>query len=192
MADAEQVDPSAPVEGLGALPEALAAEIRESQSIIRAALADAASALAVRGIALELLAGSAILADIDLGDGMRRRAVSASILVPFAKVDEAVRAFRAAGFDLGQPVEESEIIRAAGRRRVIYSLIEPEGEPAVASLRLPRAHPASAEAFVERTALVRATITRQIAATLSRVRRRRSEYEDVSESEEFRIVPYEP
>lgn len=190
------MDPTPPddalPEGLAALPETLAAEIRESQTIIRGALGVAHAALGGRGIRLELLAGSAILADIDLGDGMRRRAVSASLLVPFAQVDDAVRAFRAAGFDLGEPILDSEIIRAAGRRRVIYSLIEPDHEPSVASLRLPTAHPASEEAFAQRSALVRATVARQVAAVLSRVRRRRSEYEDVSESEEFRIVPYEP
>ena len=89
------------------------ARVREAQSAIRRSLDAAESILRDESIPLQLVTGSAVLADFDLGDGIRRRAVSASILVAFGSVDQAIRAFRRAGFNLGQPIDELEIIRGA-------------------------------------------------------------------------------
>lgn len=141
-----------------------------------------------------------MLADFDLGDGIRRRAVSASVLVPADSVDTAVRAFRRAGFSIGQPVDELDIIRASRGRRVLYSLIEPDRDPPVASLRLPTAHPGSEEGRRQRSNFMRAMMGKQVAATLSIVRRGTDEGDGTEaelgqefvESDEFRIVPYFP
>jgi hypothetical protein len=171
------------------------ARIREAQGAIRRSLDAATAILATESIPLSIVTGSAILADFDLGDGVRRRAVSASILVPFADVERAVRAFRRADFNLGQPIDELEIIRASGGRRVLYSLIEPDTDPPVASLRLPTAHPGSEEGRRQRGAFMRAIMGKQVAATLSIVRRGEDDDDNgqsFAESEEFRIVPYAP
>jgi len=168
------------------------ARVREAQSAIRRSLDAAESILRDEAIALQLVTGSAVLADFDLGDGVRRRAVSASILVRFDAVDRTIRAFRRAGFSLGQPVDELEIIRGARGRRVLYSLIEPDREPPVESLRLPTAHPGSPEGRRQRAAFMRAIMGKQVVATLSRVRRGLDEDQEIAESDEFRIVPYSP
>jgi len=81
---------------------------------------------------------------------------------------------------------------------VLYSLIEPDREPPVPSMRLPTAHPGSEEGRRQRAAFMRAIMGKQIVATLSRVRRAVDRGEDggqdsgqeVAESDEFRIVPY--
>lgn len=178
------------------------ARVREAQAAIRRALTRAESVVSEVGLPLFIVTGSAVLADFDLGDGVRRRAVSASILVPFDSVDAVVRAFRRRGFGHGPPIHELDIIRSARGRRVLYSLIEPEREPPVASLRLPTAHPGSEEGRRQRAAFTRALMGKQIAATLSIVRHgyegvgaggNASEADDgveFAESDEFRIVPY--
>lgn len=168
------------------------ARIREAQDAIRRSLDRAEGVLRAVDLPLSIVTGSAVLADFDLGDGIRRRAVSASVLVPFDRVDAAVRAFRRAGFDLGQPIDELAIIRAARGRRVLYSLIEPDRDPPVPSLRLPRAHPGSAEGKRERANFMRAIMGKQIAATLSVVRRGVDGGQEFADSDEFRIVPYRP
>lgn len=186
----------------GAADPLILARVREAQAAIRRSLDAAESVLAQAELPLLIVTGSAVLADFDLGDGVRRRAVSASILVHFDAVDSAIRAFRRAGFSLGQPIDELEIIRGARGRRVLYSLIEPDREPPVPSMRLPTAHPGSEEGRRQRAAFMRAIMGKQIAATLSRVRRgvgvgqgvdQQDGQEDgleVAESDEFRIVPY--
>jgi len=186
----------------GAADPLILARVREAQAAIRRSLDAAESVLAQAELPLLIVTGSAVLADFDLGDGVRRRAVSASILVHFDAVDSAIRAFRRAGFSLGQPIDELEIIRGARGRRVLYSLIEPDREPPVPSMRLPTAHPGSEEGRRQRAAFMRAIMGKQIVATLSRVRRgvgvgqgvdQQDGQEDgleVAESDEFRIVPY--
>ena len=111
-----------------------------------------------------------------------------------------MRAFRRAGFSIGQPVDELDIIRASRGRRVLYSLIEPDRDPPVASLRLPTAHPGSEEGRRQRANFMRAMMGKQVAATLSIVRRgtdggdgTEAEFgQEFVESDEFRIVPYFP
>ena len=184
----------------GAADPIIRARIREAQTAIRRSLDRAAAILKGVDLELAIVTGSAVLADFDLGDGIRRRAVSASVLVPAASVDHAIRAFRRAGFSIGQPVDELEIIRASRGRRVLYSLIEPDRDPPVASLRLPTAHPGSEEGRRQRANFMRAMVGKQVAATLSIVRRG-VDGEDQDgpalgqefvESDEFRIVPYFP
>lgn len=178
----------------GAADPLILARVREAQAAIRRSLDAAEKVLADADLPLLIVTGSAVLADFDLGDGIRRRAVSASILVQFDAVDQAVRAFRRAGFSLGQPIDELEIIRGARGRRVLYSLIEPDREPPVESLRLPTAHPGSEEGKRQRGAFMRAIMGKQIAATVSRIRRETGDTaagdQEVAESDEFRIVPY--
>lgn len=166
------------------------ARVREAQAAIRRTLDRAESILGEAGLPLFIVTGSAVLADFDLGDGIRRRAVSASVLVPFESVDTAVRVFRRRGFSLGQPVDELAIIRGARGRRVLYSLIEPDREPPVPSLRLPTAHPGSDEGRRQRAAFTRALIGKQVAATLSLVRNGFEGEIEFADSDEFRIVPY--
>jgi hypothetical protein len=173
-----------------AIDPVILARVREAQSAIRRSLGVAERVLGSEGLPLSIVVGSAVLADFDLGDGVRRRAVSASVLVPFAAVDRAVRAFRRAGFNLGQPIDELEIIRGASGRRVLYSLIEPDREAPVASLRLPTAHPGSDEGRRQRTAFMQAIMAKQIAATLSRIVRGHDGDMDFADSDEFRVVPY--
>ena len=168
----------------------IVARVREAQAAIRRSLDAAEAILHAVELPLFIVTGSAVLADFDLGDGVRRRAVSASILVPFGSVDAAVRAFRRAGFVLGQPIDELEIIRGARGRRVLYSLIEPEREPPVESLRLPTAHPGTPEGRRQRGAFMRALMGKQVAATLSIVRRGFDGEQEIAESDEYRIVPY--
>jgi hypothetical protein len=183
----------------GAVDPVILARVREAQSAIRRSLSVAEELLRDEGLPLSIVAGSAVLADFDLGDGVRRRAVSASILVPYPVVDRVIRRFRRGGFSLGQPIDELEIIRGASGRRVLYSLIEPDHDAPVASLRLPTAHPGSEEGRRQRTAFMRAIMGKQVVATLSRVRRAIEQpdgangrgYEvEVAESDEFRVVPY--
>ncbi|MFM2164436.1 MAG: hypothetical protein RL325_873 [Planctomycetota bacterium] len=182
----------------GAADPLILARVREAQAAIRRSLDAAEKVLAEAELPLLIVTGSAVLADFDLGDGIRRRAVSASILVHFDAVDRAIRAFRRAGFSLGQPIDELEIIRGARGRRVLYSLIEPDREPPVESLRLPTAHPGSEEGRRQRGAFMRAIMGKQIAATVSRIRRATDGEvsgedggdQEVAESDEFRIVPY--
>jgi len=191
------MEPPAPDSTQQADPIILA-RVREAQAAIRRALDRAESIMGEAGLPLYIVTGSAVLADFDLGDGVRRRAVSASVLVPFGSVEDAVRAFRRAGFSLGQPFDELEIIRGARGRRVLYSLIEPDREPPVESLRLPTAHPGSEEGRRQRGAFMRAIMGKQIAATVSRIRRATDGEvsgedggdQEVAESDEFRIVPY--
>jgi hypothetical protein len=170
------------------------ARIREAQTAIRRSLDVAEGVLGSQSLPLYIVTGSAVLADFDLGDGIRRRAVSASILVPFSRVEDVVRAFRRAGFSVGQPIDEQAIIRASSGRRVLYSLIEPEREPPVESLRLPTAHPGSAEGRRQRANFMRAIAGKQVAATLSILRRGFDggdpNGQEIAESDEFRIVPY--
>jgi len=73
---------------------------------------------------------------------------------------------------------------------VLYSLIEPDRDPPVESLRLPTAHPGSEEGRRQRGAFMRAIMGKQVAATVSRIRRAMDEDQEVAESDEFRIVPY--
>ena len=176
------------------------ARIREAQEAIRRSLDRAAAIVKSVELELAIVTGSAVLADFDLGDGIRRRAVSASVLVPSDSVDAAIRAFRKAGYSIGQPIDELDIIRASRGRRVLYSLIEPDRDPPVASLRLPTAHPGSEEGRRQRANFMRAMMGKQVAATLSIVRRG-TDSDDGSagqsgqefvESDEFRIVPYFP
>jgi hypothetical protein len=187
----------------GAADPIILARVREAQAAIRRSLSVAEELLRDEGLPLSIVAGSAVLADFDLGDGIRRRAVSASILVPEAAVDRVIRAFRRGGFSLGQPIDELEIIRGSSGRRVLYSLIEPDHNAPVASLRLPTAHPGSDEGKRQRAAFMRAIMGKRVAATLSRVRRgiertdnvihrgHEVEFEvEVAESDEFRVVPY--
>jgi len=155
-----------PATAASAVDPIIRARIREAQEAIRRSLDRAAAILKSVELELAIVTGSAVLADFDLGDGIRRRAVSASVLVPFDSVDAAIRAFRKAGYSIGQPIDELDIIRASRGRRVLYSLIEPDRDPPIASLRLPTAHPGSEEG-----------------------RRQREEF---VESDEFRIVPYFP
>ena len=184
----------------GAADPIIRARIREAQSAIRRSLDRADSILKAVDLELAIVTGSAVLADFDLGDGIRRRAVSASVLVPADSVDTAVRAFRRAGFSIGQPVDELDIIRASRGRRVLYSLIEPDRDPPVASLRLPTAHPGSEEGRRQRSNFMRAMMGKQVAATLSIVRRGTDRGDGTEaelgqefvESDEFRIVPYYP
>lgn len=184
----------------GAADPIIRARIREAQSAIRRSLDRADAILKAVDVELAIVTGSAVLADFDLGDGIRRRAVSASVLVPADSVDTAVRAFRRAGFSIGQPVDELDIIRASRGRRVLYSLIEPDRDPPVASLRLPTAHPGSEEGRRQRSNFMRAMMGKQVAATLSIVRRgtdggdgTAAEFgQEFVESDEFRIVPYYP
>lgn len=183
------MEPPAPDSTQQADPIILA-RVREAQAAIRRALDRAESIMGEAGLPLYIVTGSAVLADFDLGDGVRRRAVSASVLVPFGSVEDAVRAFRRRGFSIGQPVDELAIIRGARGRRVLYSLIEPEREPPVASLRLPTAHPGTDEGRRQRAAFTRALIGKQIAATLSIVRNGFDGDIEFAESDEFRIVPY--
>lgn len=164
----------------------------ETQRLIRAALDEAARILSAESLPMHLVSGSAILADLDLGDGMRRRAISAALLVAQDDLPRLMRAFRRAGYDLGDPVDEAAIIRASGRKRVLYALVEGPDDSPVASLRRPTAHPGSDEGRRQREAFFRATLSLEFAATLSRVWRTRSEIEDVSESIEFKLVPYLP
>ena len=168
------------------------ARIREAQDAIRRSLDRAERVLGESGLSLSIVTGSAVLADFDLGDGIRRRAVSASVLVPFDSVDDAVRAFRRAGYSIGQPIDELEIIRGARGRRVLYSLIEPDRDPPVPALRLPRAHPGSDEGKRERANFMRAIMGKQVAATMSIIRRGFDGDQEFAESDEFRIVPYAP
>ncbi len=176
------------------------ARIREAQSAIRRSLDRAEAILRGAGLELSIVTGSAVLADFDLGDGIRRRAVSASVLVPSESVDTAIRAFRKAGFSIGQPIDELDIIRASRGRRVLYSLIEPDRDPPVPSLRLPTAHPGSDEGRRQRASFMRAMMGKQVAATLSIVRRGTDgeqvaageEGQEFVDSDEFRIVPYFP
>jgi hypothetical protein len=183
----------------GAVDPVILARVREAQAAIRRSLSVAEELLRDEGLPLSIVAGSAVLADFDLGDGVRRRAVSASILVPYPTVDRVIRRFRRGGFSLGQPVDELEIMRGASGRRVLYSLIEPDHDAPVASLRLPTAHPGSEEGRRQRAAFMRAIMGKQVVATLSRVRRAieppdcangRSYEVEVAESDEFRVVPY--
>jgi hypothetical protein len=185
---------SAPADSSGELPLDPIVHARgiETQRLIRAALDEASRVLAGIGLPLHLVSGSAILADLDLGDGMRRRAVSAALLVPEEDCARAVRAFRAAGYDLGQPIDDSEILRASGRRRVVYALIENKTESPVRSLRHPTAHPGSEEGRRQRLEFFRATMNIEFVAVLSRVWRTRNESEDISESIELKIAPYLP
>lgn len=181
----------------GSVDPIIRARIREAQAAIRGSLDRASAILRAVDLELAIVTGSAVLADFDLGDGIRRRAVSASVLVPSAAVDDAIRAFRRAGFSIGQPVDELEIVRASRGRRVLYSLIEPDRDPPVASLRLPTAHPGSDEGRRQRANFMRAMMGKQVAATLSMVRRGTdAEGESIGqefvESDEFRIVPYFP
>ena len=184
----------------GAADPIIRARIREAQSAIRRSLDRADAILKAVDVELAIVTGSAVLADFDLGDGIRRRAVSASVLVPADSVDTAVRAFRRAGFSIGQPVDELDIIRASRGRRVLYSLIEPDRDPPVASLRLPTAHPGSEEGRRQRSNFMRAMMGKQVAATLSIVRRGTDRGDGTEaelgqefvESDEFRIVPYYP
>jgi len=184
----------------GAADPIIRARIREAQSAIRRSLHRADAILKAVELELAIVTGSAVLADFDLGDGIRRRAVSASVLVPSDRVERAVRAFRRAGFSIGQPVDELDIIRASRGRRVLYSLIEPDRDPPVASLRLPTAHPGSEEGRRQRANFMRAMMGKQVAATLSIVRRgtdggdgTEAEFgQEFVESDEFRIVPYFP
>ncbi|MFM7053081.1 MAG: hypothetical protein ACKOYN_13270 [Planctomycetota bacterium] len=164
---------------------------REARAAIGRALGVARDALAAAELPLRVMTGSAILADIELADGVRRRAVRASLLVPFGRVDAAVRAFRGQGFGLGIDTDDAEIIRATGRQRLLYALVESDHDLPVPSLRLPTAHPASDEGRRQRIAFVRATLSHEVAAVVSRIRRIRSDTDDASESEEFRIVPFE-
>lgn len=170
------------------------ARVREAQSAIRRSLAEAERVLGSQSLPLHIVTGSAVLADFDLGDGIRRRAVSASILVPFSRVADVIGSFRRAGFSLGQPIDEQAIFRGASGRRVLYSLIEPEREPPVESLRLPTAHPGSAEGRRQRANFMRAIAGKQVAATLSILRRGfdggDSNGQEVADSDEYRIVPY--
>ncbi len=184
----------------GAVDPIIRARIREAQDAIRRSLDRATAILNDVDLDLAIVTGSAVLADFDLGDGIRRRAVSASVLVPSDSVDAAIRAFRKAGYSIGQPIDELDIIRASRGRRVLYSLIEPDRDPPVASLRLPTAHPGSEEGRRQRANFMRAMMGKQVAATLSIVRRG-TDSDDVSaeqsgqefvESDEFRIVPYFP
>ena len=184
----------------GAVDPIIRARIREAQDAIRRSLDRATAILKSVELELAIVTGSAVLADFDLGDGIRRRAVSASVLVPSDSVDAAIRAFRKAGYSIGQPIDELDIIRASRGRRVLYSLIEPDRDPPVASLRLPTAHPGSEEGRRQRANFMRAMMGKQVAATLSIVRRG-TDSDDVSaeqsgqefvESDEFRIVPYFP
>ena len=184
----------------GAVDPIIRARIREAQDAIRRSLDRATAILNDVDLDLAIVTGSAVLADFDLGDGIRRRAVSASVLVPSDSVDAAIRAFRKAGYSIGQPIDELDIIRASRGRRVLYSLIEPDRDPPVASLRLPTAHPGSDEGRRQRANFMRAMMGKQVAATLSLVRRgadREDARADQSgqefvESDEFRIVPYFP
>ena len=176
----------------GAADPIIRARIREAQSAIRRSLDRADSILKAVDLELAIVTGSAVLTDFDLGDGIRRRAVSASVLVPADSVDTAVRAFRRAGFSIGQPVDELDIIRASRGRRVLYSLIEPDREPPVESLRLPTAHPGSEEGRRQRGAFMRAIMGKQVAATMSIIRRGFDGDQEFAESDEFRIVPYAP
>lgn len=184
----------------GAVDPIIRARIREAQDAIRRSLDRATAILNDVDLDLAIVTGSAVLADFDLGDGIRRRAVSASVLIPSDSVDAAIRAFRKAGYSIGQPIDELDIIRASRGRRVLYSLIEPDRDPPVASLRLPTAHPGSDEGRRQRANFMRAMMGKQVAATLSIVRRG-VDREDASadqsgqefvESDEFRIVPYFP
>jgi len=184
----------------GAVDPIIRARIREAQDAIRRSLDRATAILNDVDLDLAIVTGSAVLADFDLGDGIRRRAVSASVLIPSDSVDAAIRAFRKAGYSIGQPIDELDIIRASRGRRVLYSLIEPDRDPPVASLRLPTAHPGSDEGRRQRANFMRAMMGKQVAATLSIVRRG-ADREDASadqsgqefvESDEFRIVPYFP
>lgn len=184
----------------GAVDPIIRARIREAQDAIRRSLDRAMAILNDVDLDLAIVTGSAVLADFDLGDGIRRRAVSASVLIPSDSVDAAIRAFRKAGYSIGQPIDELDIIRASRGRRVLYSLIEPDRDPPVASLRLPTAHPGSDEGRRQRANFMRAMMGKQVAATLSIVRRG-ADREDASadqsgqefvESDEFRIVPYFP
>lgn len=176
------------------------ARIREAQEAIRRSLDRAAAIVKSVELELAIVTGSAVLADFDLGDGIRRRAVSASVLVPSDSVDAAIRAFRKAGYSIGQPIDELDIIRASRGRRVLYSLIEPDRDPPVASLRLPTAHPGSEEGRRQRANFMRAMMGKQVAATLSIVRRGTDSDDGTAgqsgqefvESDEFRIVPYFP
>ena len=189
-----------PATAASAVDPIIRARIREAQEAIRRSLDRAAAILKSVELELAIVTGSAVLADFDLGDGIRRRAVSASVLVPSDSVDAAIRAFRKAGYSIGQPIDELDIIRASRGRRVLYSLIEPDRDPPVASLRLPTAHPGSEEGRRQRANFMRAMMGKQVAATLSIVRRG-TDSDDVSaeqsgqefvESDEFRIVPYFP
>lgn len=164
----------------------------ETQRLIRAALDEASRILATVGLPLSLVSGSAILADLDLGDGVRRRAISASLLVPEPDVARAIRALRAAGYDLDQPIDDAAILRASGRRRVVYALIEQRSESPVRSLRYPTAHPGTEEGRRQRLEFFRATMNVEFAAVLSRVWRTRTECEDISESIELKLAPYLP
>jgi len=184
----------------GAVDPIIRARIREAQDAIRRSLDRATAILNDVDLDLAIVTGSAVLADFDLGDGIRRRAVSASVLIPSDSVDAAIRAFRKAGYSIGQPIDELDIIRASRGRRVLYSLIEPDRDPPVTSLRLPTAHPGSDEGRRQRANFMRAMMGKQVAATLSIVRRG-ADREDASadqsgqefvESDEFRIVPYFP
>ncbi|MFM1804744.1 MAG: hypothetical protein RL136_1623 [Planctomycetota bacterium] len=181
-----------------ALDPLVLARIREAQDAIHRSLAVARAVLTDCSLPLHLVTGSAVLADFDLGDGIRRRAVSASLLIPRHAIDGAVRQFRRAGFNLGQPIDELEIIRRARGRRVLYSLIEPDDDSPVSSLRLPTAHPGSAEGRRQRAAFMTAIMGKQIAATLSRVRRGWDGDPNTvggcefADSDEFRLVPYHP
>lgn len=184
----------------GAVDPIIRARIREAQDAIRRSLDRAAAILKGVDLELAIVTGSAVLADFDLGDGIRRRAVSASVLVPSDSVDAAVRAFRKSGYSIGQPIDELDIIRASRGRRVLYSLIEPDRDPPVASLRLPTAHPGSDEGRRQRANFMRAMMGKQVAATLSIVRRGMDgddahagqSGQEFVESDEFRIVPYFP
>ena len=184
----------------GAVDPIIRARIREAQDAIRRSLDRATAILNDVDLDLAIVTGSAVLADFDLGDGIRRRAVSASVLVPSDSVDAAIRAFRKAGYSIGQPIDELDIIRASRGRRVLYSLIEPDRDPPVASLRLPTAHPGSEEGRRQRANFMRAMMGKQVAATLSIVRRgtdsddgsAEQSGQEFVESDEFRIVPYFP
>ncbi|MFZ9880548.1 MAG: hypothetical protein ACO3QC_04015 [Phycisphaerales bacterium] len=165
---------------------------REARDAITRALAVARDVLSGADVPLRVMTGSAMLADIELAGGVRRRAVRASLLVPFGRVDVAVRAFRVHGFDLGVDSDDAAMVRASGRQRMLYALVESDADLPVASLRLPTAHPASEEGLRQRISFVRATLAHEVAAVVSRLRRIRSDTEDASESEEFRLVPYQP
>ena len=60
-----------------AIDPVILARVREAQSAIRRSLGVAERVLGSEGLPLSIVAGSAVLADFDLGDGVRRRAVSA-------------------------------------------------------------------------------------------------------------------
>jgi hypothetical protein len=101
------------------------ARIREAQGAIRRSLDAATAILATESIPLSIVTGSAILADFDLGDGVRRRAVSASILVPFPKAADDHQARNAASLaDLGGAIairqEAADDTRLAAELRRLF------------------------------------------------------------------------